>query len=303
MPSSSWYWRERAADRHVERGLVVRQVVPVRVAVARGEAELGSLLADGERHLVEHDEGRDDLRDARDRHAGRRRMRRPARCLPPRPTALPAAGPGERGGRVRRSARTCTRLDGRRRPRAAATAGSWPEYAADQQRDDRDRNEDAGAQAATGAAGRSADPVRPARRAMPRRSRLRERARSATIALRRPRRARRGAVARGAVEGTAGRVVVDRRTRPVRRRSTAAVEAPTTAPESTTSDGLAAAACACAPRRRTWPSARMQPAVPRPDAAPPAVRHASHPRAPSGRGCGGVVQSHPLKSTSSDAAL
>ncbi len=98
MPSQQLVLRQRAADRHVESRLPVAAVRPVVVAVRAGEPELRSLLAQRQRHLVEHQQGGDDLRDARDldrigatSSPRPRRGRRPPRCpAPARPERSPA---------------------------------------------------------------------------------------------------------------------------------------------------------------------------------------------------------------------
>ena len=114
MPSSSWYCGERAADGHLERRLVVAAVLPVRGHVAVREAVLGALLADRERHLLEHQQRGDDLRDAGDRQ----RSAAEASGAPMPATliaALPSAG---HGGAAAGAAAACTVIgldDGRDR--------------------------------------------------------------------------------------------------------------------------------------------------------------------------------------------
>ena len=290
---------ERAADRDVERGFVVRQVVPVRVAVAGGEAEVGSLLADRERHLVEHDQGRHDLRDARDRHRVRRRGDDPASMPSTATDALPARGPGERGGR-RGDRVDLLALDGRR-DRVQRPQQGRGRVRADQQRDDRDRNEDARRGRANAEAGCSAARGRPARRGMPRHRECGSRARSARSRLRRPRRSRCGGppTARSApTRGRRGGWSSDRRTRTVRRRPPPrpSMRRPP-APESPMSEGLAAAAWAsAASTSNVAVCCAVESTVPRPDASPPSVDDTPLTRERRrGRGCDGVVRSHPPK--------
>ena len=129
----------RRADEHALEQLVLVSVPPTGTSSAdsprdgspssamrsrRVKRYSGPCSPTRERHLVEHEERGDDLRDARDRGGHRRSMPATPAMPATETAALPVGGPGgRRGGGGDR-----LHLDGRRRRarrRAAATAESW----------------------------------------------------------------------------------------------------------------------------------------------------------------------------------